>query len=318
MDFGISSPQKKRAAANAKKAMKLRWKEGITLAQAWKKVKSGKKTSPKRKRAVSPKRKRAGSPKRKRAVSSKRKSAVSPKRKSAVSPKRKRAIASSKKAMNIMWKEGISLKKAWSKVSRFGDTVCPRDYEPNPLWNNTDSRQQCIKMCRPGLVRNPITNRCIKMRSDSPPREVLPGYEINPETGRTRRIPNVPAPREVLPGYEINPRTGRMRRIRGGSSYTELLPGYEINPATGRTRRECPPGKYRDPVSLRCKNISSFSIEPLIAPPYDPPYDSYVPPVVPNYVPFGGTTLMDFGFSKRYNNMNFGGRCGFGSCAACK
>ena len=297
MDFGISSPQKKRAAANAKKAMKLRWKEGITLAQAWKKVKSGKKTSPKRKRAVSPKRKRA------------------------VSPKRKRAISNSKKAMNIMWKEGISLKKAWSKVSRFGDTVCPRDYEPNLLWNNTDSRQQCIKMCRPGLVRNPITNRCIKMRSDSPPREVLPGYEINPETGRTRRIPNVPAPRAVLPGYEINPATGRMRRIQGGSSSREVLPGYEINPATGRTRRECPPGQYRDPVSLRCKNISSFSIEPLIAPPYIPPLrGEYVPPVVPNYVPFGGTTLMDFGFSKRRASArkNFGGRCGFGSCTSCK
>ena len=329
MDFGKISPRKKRASMNAKKAMKLMWSEGITLKEAWKKVMSGKRSSsPKRKRAMSPKRKRAMSPKRKRAMS----------------PKRKRAIANSKKAMNIMWKQGISLKKAWSKVNRFGDTVCPQGYEPNPTWNADNiKRQQCIKICPPGYVRNPITNRCIKMAGASPPREILPDYEINPATGRTRRTQSASssqevlpgyeinpatgrtrrvcqpgqvrnpitnrcinsATREVLPGYEINPATGRTRRIQSASSSQEVLPGYEINPATGRTRRVCPPGTYRDPVSSRCIKISSFSIEPLIAPPYIPPLrGEYVPPVVPNYSMFG-------------RKRAFGQRCGFGSCASC-
>ena len=346
MDFGKISPRKKRASMNAKKAMKLMWSEGITLKEAWKKVLSGK-------RAMSPKRKRVMSPKRKRAMS----------------PKRKRAIANSKKAMNIMWKQGISLKKAWSKVNRFGDTVCPQGYEPNPTWNADNiKRQQCIKICQPGYVRNPITNRCIKMAGASPPREilpgyeinpatgrtrrtqsasssqevlpgyeinpatgrtrrvcqpgqvrnpitnrcinsatreVLPGYEINPATGRTRRIQSASSSQEVLPGYEINPATGRTRRIQSVSSSQEVLPGYEINPATGRTRRVCPPGTYRDPVSSRCIKLSSFSIEPLIAPPYIPPLrGEYVPPVVPNYSMFG-------------RKRAFGQRCGFGSCASC-
>jgi len=38
----VTSAQKK-SRADAKKAMKMMWKEGITLKQAWKKVKSGKK-----------------------------------------------------------------------------------------------------------------------------------------------------------------------------------------------------------------------------------------------------------------------------------
>ena len=52
MDFGKKG--------DAKKAMKLMWKEGITLKQAWKRIKSGKKgASSKKGKRMSPKKKKA-------------------------------------------------------------------------------------------------------------------------------------------------------------------------------------------------------------------------------------------------------------------
>jgi len=68
---------------DAKKAMKLMWKEGITLKQAWKRVK-GKDKKPK---------------------------------KEAMSSKKKKAVSNAKKAMRMHHREGITLKQAWKRVN---------------------------------------------------------------------------------------------------------------------------------------------------------------------------------------------------------
>ena len=69
---------------DAKKAMKLMWKEGITLKQAWKRVKGKDKKS----------------------------------KKEAMSSKKKKAVANAKKAMRMHHREGITLKQAWKRVNR--------------------------------------------------------------------------------------------------------------------------------------------------------------------------------------------------------
>ena len=203
MDFG----KKTQAQKMAKKAMKLKWKEGITLKEAWKRV-----------------------------LGKKRKSKS--KSKSKMSPKRKKSQAMAKKAMKLKWKEGITLKQAWKRVNKFGDTVCPQGYEANTKWTGSKGQRQCIKACDFYQMRDPISNRCKNMT-------ILGGrttdgeYEMNPLTGRMRKKCNPGYERNsttgkcrknrvLEPGYEINPRTGRQRKI--------CQPGWVRNETTGRCR----------------------------------------------------------------------------------
>jgi len=165
---------------DAKKAMKLHHKEGITLKQAWKRVKSGGK---------------------------------SPSRSRKASPKRTKVQNMAKKAMKLHHKEGITLKQAWKRVSKFGmATVCADGYEANQLWTPDSRRNQCIKTCGFYEMRDPVTNRCKKMIMAGQTRAPLkPGYEINPDTGRMRKM--------CLPGYYRDPVTKRCRKIgRGGGA----------------------------------------------------------------------------------------------------
>jgi len=261
MDFGKKG--------DAKKAMKLMWKEGISLKQAWKRVKHGKK-------GVSPKKSKKG-------------------KKSAMSPKKKRAVANAKKAMKLHHREGITLKQAWKRVNRFGDTVCPPGYEPNVMWSGGRSQRQCIKQCGFFQMRDPVTNRCKNMTMTmvkpapmvSVSREIPPGMEINPETGRLRKMCVSPQVR--------NPMTKRCK-----NPVSNVVPlGMERNPETGRLRKICKVGYYRDPVTGRCRKIRTV-LQPLIA-------------AVP---PFGGATLMDFG-KKRSSGFGKVRMCGFGSCKTC-
>ena len=235
---------------DAKKAMKLMWKEGITLKQAWKRVKGKDKKS------------KSGG------------------KKKSMSPKKKKAIANAKKAMKLKWKEGITLKQAWKKVNKFGDTVCPSGFEPNVMWTGKPGQRQCLKVCDFYEMRDPVTNKCKKMTMVKTVKTVPDGMEINPATGRLRKIcapPNIrnTKGRCIQPTAEIVP-----------------PPGMEINPATGRLRKMCLPGQYRDPMTQRCKTIKPV-LQPLVAPAIS-----------------GG--LMDYG------RFNFGKRkCGFGTCSAC-
>lgn len=229
MDFGKKG--------DAKKAMKLMWKEGITLKQAWKRVKG---------------------------KESKKKSSKSSK---SLSPRKRKAQAMAKKAMKLKWKEGITLKQAWKKVNKFGDTVCPDGYEPNVMWTGKAGQRQCVQICGPGMFRDPTTNRC-------------------------KKTPSAPTQRQVPVGMEINPATGRLRKV-------------------------CLPGQYRDPVTKRCRRIKE---EPLLI-------DSPVPILEPL---LGGGQMMQSDFRDstymppgmaafgRYGRHRYGGRrCGFGTCKAC-
>ena len=169
MDFGKKG--------DAKKAMKLKWKEGISLKEAWKRVqKKDKKKSSKD---------------------------------SKMSPKRKKAQAKAKKVMKLKWKEGISLKEAWKRMS-FGDTVCPPGLEPNKKWTGKRGQQICIKECGFYQMRNPDTNRCrnMTMQPEMGPSkmvEIPAGYELGP-TGRIRKM--------CMPGQYRDPVSGRCRKIK--------------------------------------------------------------------------------------------------------
>ena len=261
---------------DAEKAMKIMWKEGITLKQAWKRVKAGKKGSPKKRKGMS--------------------------------PKKKKAVANAKKAMKLKWKEGITLKQAWKKVNKFGDTVCPPGFEPNAMWTGKSGQLQCIKMCGPGMYRDPTTNRCRKMQVPVAARQVPDGMEINPATGRLRKV--------CLPP---NMRNDRGRCVKPKAPVV-LKPGYEINPATGRQRKMCLPGQYRDPMSGRCRTIKDFSVQPLLidapVPNAEPLLmDAPVPimePLLGDYRAAGG--LVDFGKRYKFGNSR---KCGFGTCRAC-
>ena len=173
---------------DAKKAMKLKWKKGITLKQAWKEIKGGKK--------------------------------YSSKRKTKTSPKRKRVQNNAKKAMRMHHREGISLKQAWKRVlntkSRFGargltwDSDCPSGYESNPsIFGNP-----CLKKCGPHQERNPKTNKCV----GSYPRRVAK-HNKTPHLTPTKVETIIPS------GYELNPTTGRLRKICTPDQYRDPVTG---------------------------------------------------------------------------------------------
>ena len=246
MDFGRKG--------DAKKAMKLHWKEGITLKQAWKKV-LGKKSS--KKKSVSPKKRRVQDMAKK-AMKLHWKEGITLKQawkkvqgkkssKKLASPKKRRAQNMAKKAMKLKWKEGISLKQAWKKVNKFGDTVCPQGFEPNPNWAAGRGQRQCIKSCGFYQMRD-ASGRC---RNMTMAKQIPMDMEINPETGRLRKICQPP-----------NVRNQRGRCVAPKMPMV-VKPGHEINPATGKQRKICQPGYYRDPVSGRCKKIK-MNTEPLL------------------------------------------------------
>ena len=209
MDFGKKG--------DAKKAMKLHWKKGISLKQAWKEVKSGKKST-------------------------------SPKRKGSRSPKRTRAQNLAKRAMRLHHREGITLKQAWKRVNKFGDAVCPPGFEPNPNFTGADSgrRRPCLKECDMFYMRDPTTGRCRKMTmmATSDPKPISPGYEMGPK-GRLRKI--------CPPDSVRNPQG---RCVKSVASRGDIPDGYEVSPK-GRLRKICPVGSYRDPTTGRCRKIKT-------------------------------------------------------------
>lgn len=243
MDFGKKG--------DAKKAMKIHHREGISLKQAWKRVKG---------------------------KDSKKKSKTS-------SPRKRKAQAAAKKAMKLKWREGITLKEAWKRVNKFGtplqgmtekamnfklkdgitvrdalkmvnkfgDTVCPSGFEPNTRWTGKVGQRQCLKACDFYEMRDPVTNRCKKTTMAKLPKTVPEGMEINPLTGRLRKICG-PANIRNSKGRCIEPKAPLL-----------VLPGMEINPKTGRLRKMCLPGEYRDPVTNRCKTIKPL-LQPLEMP----------------------------------------------------
>ena len=340
---------------DAKKAMKMMWREGITLKQAWKKVKGGK--SPRRSR----------SPKRSRRRASPRRS---------MSPSKRKAVANAKKAMRMHHREGITLKQAWRRVNSFGATVCPKGYAPNPGWALTAPLgSQCRKECAPDQYRHPVTHRCRKyapVKAPCPPGKIMgpkgrcrktrdenavvpPGYEPNPNyTIGSNRQPFIKIcprgmertgankckkvdsdNRRVPPGYEPNPNYtigsnrqpfikacpyGTIRTAAGKcKSIVPRLPaGYEINPESGRRRKKCKSNEYRDPFTRGCKIVKMRQL-------MYPEGDKYSGPKLKTE--FGLEEMLAFGKDLGSDSRdiirpptNFGGRrpCSFGTCTACR
>lgn len=136
-------------------------------------------------------------------------------------------ISNSEKAMKLKWKKGISLEKAWEIVKKkeskkkqskkknkrvaFGDTVCPKDYEPNKNWTGKRGQQICVKECDFYQMRNPETNRCRnmtmmpKMSGSMKTIEIPAEYELGP-SGRLRKM--------CMPGQYRDPVSGRCRKIK--------------------------------------------------------------------------------------------------------
>jgi len=177
-----------------------------------------------------------------------------------------------KRAMNLMWKKGISLKEAWaivqgrkkgsSRRNCFGAGSGAEGYEINP------ETGRMRKICEHG--RNPTTGRCY-----NPPRAFKPspeGYEYNMRTGRYLKICEhgrnpatgkcFPRPQGMIPaGYVLSegrllkmckygrdPITGKCNKKPREVPATPP-PGYEYL-SDGRLRKMCTYG--RDPLTLKC------------------------------------------------------------------
>jgi hypothetical protein len=177
-----------------------------------------------------------------------------------------------KRAMNLMWKNGISLKDAWaivqgrkkgsSRKNCFGVGSGVEGYEINP------ETGRMRKICEHG--RNPDTGRCY-----GAPRAFKPapeGYEYNLRTGRYLKICEhgrnpatgrcFPRPQGMVPdGYTLSggrlvkickygrdPITGKCNKKPIAVPATPPA-GYEYL-SDGRLRKMCTYG--RDPLTLKC------------------------------------------------------------------
>ncbi len=216
---------------DAKRAMRIHHREGISLKAAWKKVRKTSKSK-----------------------------AANKKTKSGLSKSQRLA----KKAMKLHHSKGIPLKKAWKMVQKFGataDMYSPPgliDYEFNP------ETGKYRKLCKEYQTRGPM-GRCKGRKPAIAP----PGKEINPATGRLRNICAAPktrnvrgrcvAPRASLkPGYVINPRTGRPQLASREGYYRDpmtnrwrkiprIADGYDPSNAAGNLDRI---RKYSPPVDI--------------------------------------------------------------------
>lgn len=185
---------------DAKKAMRIHHREGISLKAAWKRVKNS----------------------------------DAKKRKSNKKLSKTQSLA--KKAMKLHHSKGISLKNAWKMVQKFGvtaDMYAPPelvDYEFNPAtgkyrkrckdYQQRNATGRCIGrkpvVAPPGKEINPATGRLRKIceppkmrnargRCVGPAKPLKPGYIINPRTGRAQLA--------FKDGYYRDPVTNRWRKI---------------------------------------------------------------------------------------------------------
>ena len=203
MDFGKKS--------DAKKAMKLKWKEGITLKQAWKKVK---KMSPKKKKAVS---------NAKKAMKLKWKEGITLKQAWKKVNKFGDTVCPAGFEPNLKWER----KTGQRQCIKMCDSGMYRDLETNKCrktrgeasvrqppdgYEINPSTGRLRKVCLPPNVRNE-RGRCVQPRG-----EILlkPGYEINPSTGRQRKM--------CLPGQYRDPVSGKCKTIKQGSEDFTVRP----------------------------------------------------------------------------------------------
>lgn len=100
-------------------------------------------------------------------------------------------------------------------------------------------------------------------KGDEPLSPCAPGKERNPETNRCRNVPTQTNLQPCGEGKERNQATNRCRAVLAASSQTPCKPGQERNPATNRCRstassgsrtlKPCAPGQERNPNTNRCR-----------------------------------------------------------------
>lgn len=91
------------------------------------------------------------------------------------------------------------------------------------------------KVCPPGKILNPVTNRCIKIKVD---KICPPGKVLNPVTKRCNKVKvdKVKVDKVCPPGKVLNPLTNRCNKIK-------------------IKEKICPPGKVLNPITNRCNKI---------------------------------------------------------------
>ena len=112
--------------------------------------------------------------------------------------------------------------------------------------DKSDKSDKLVKKCPEDKVLNPLTNRCIKIKTinkvrknplskpEKPDNKCPEGKVINPKTGRCIKIAPVKPDKKCPEGKVINPKTGRCIKIAPVKPDKKCPEGKVINPKTGR------------------------------------------------------------------------------------
>lgn len=137
-----------------------------------------------------------------------------------------------------------------------------------------------LVVCADGYYRNPLTNRCNKIKADEVPVACKLNQYRSEETGRCRTYVTVSTPAACKEGQYRSEETGRCRSIASAAAAV-LKPCDDDqfrNPLTGRCKqiastddlfKSCAAGYERNPDTNRCRKIAISSM-PLAAFPVEP------------------------------------------------
>ena len=135
-----------------------------------------------------------------------------------------------------------------------------------------------VVACANGYYRNPLTNRCNKIKVDEVPVACKPTQYRSEETGRCRNYVTIATPAACKEGQYRSEETGRCRSIAAAASLKPCDDDQFRNPATGRCKqiastddlpKPCASGYERNPETNRCRKIQTSSM-PLAAFPVEP------------------------------------------------
>ena len=147
----------------------------------------------------------------------------------------------------------------YKKVAKMITKVPTSPAKPSPLKikrPDTKPLSPHKKVCPPGKVLNPMTNRCINVREPKvakDPKECPPGKVLNPITNRCikarqdRKV-NVPKVPEVLKEDKEN----QTNECPAGMVYKCVKVSKAPKVEKENKPKECPPGKVLNPVTNRC------------------------------------------------------------------
>lgn len=118
---------------------------------------------------------------------------------------------------------------------------CPPGKFRNPATNRckTVASESTLKPCNSDQFRNPETNRCKKKGSDSAAlKACAPDQYRNPETNRCKKLSSASSSLKPCNSDQVrNPETNRCKKIGSSSGLTPCKEGYQRNPETNRCRK---------------------------------------------------------------------------------